>query len=76
MATAPQNSKSNPTSPSYEASGVNTEEAEAGLGRLVEHVKSTWQLGEAPVKLDLGYFANVIDVAGLGIAICTDGIGT
>ncbi len=76
MAAAPQDPKSSPTSPGYEASGVNTDQAEAGLGRLIEHVKSTWQLGDAPVKLDLGYFANVIDVAGLGIAICTDGIGS
>jgi len=28
------------------------------------------------VRLDLGYFANVIELAGQGIAICTDGIGT
>lgn len=76
MAAASKDPKSSPISPSYEASGVNTDEAAAGLGRLVEHVKSTWQLGEARVKLDLGYFANVVDVAGLGIAICTDGIGT
>ena len=76
MAAAPQSPKSHPTSPSYDASGVKTDAVEAGLGRLVEYVKSTWQLGEAPVKLDLGYFANVIDVGGLGIAICTDGIGT
>jgi phosphoribosylformylglycinamidine cyclo-ligase len=76
MAAAPNDPKSNPTSPGYSESGVNTDQAEAGLGRLIEHVKSTWRLSDAPVKLDLGYFANVIDVAGLGIAICTDGIGT
>jgi len=77
MAAAHQNkSKPGPLSPGYEASGVNTDQAEAGLGRLIEHIKSTWILGEAPVKLDLGYFANVIDVAGMGIAICTDGIGS
>ncbi len=76
MTAARQNSKSRPISPAYEASGVNTDQAEAGLGRLVEHIKSTWSLGAAPVRLDLGYFANVIDVAGMGIAICTDGIGS
>ncbi len=76
MAAARQDSGSKPISPGYEASGVSSGQAEAGLGRLVEHIKSTWSLGDAPVKLDLGYFANVIDVAGLGIAICTDGIGS
>jgi len=77
MAAARQdNSKSGPISPGYEASGVNTDLAEDGLGRLVEHIKSTWSLSDAPVQLDLGYFANVIDVGGMGIAICTDGIGS
>ena len=77
MAAARQeNSKSGPISPGYEAAGVHSDQAEAGLGRLVEHIKSTWSLGDAPVKLDFGYFANVIDVAGTGIAICTDGIGS
>ena len=27
---------------------------------------------DAPVQLDLGYFANVIDVAGMGIAMCVE----
>ena len=77
MAAARQNdSRSGPISPGYAASGVNTDQAEDGLGRLVEHIKSTWSLSEAKVQLELGYFANVIDVGGLGIAICTDGIGS
>jgi phosphoribosylformylglycinamidine cyclo-ligase len=69
-------SNSGPTSPGYQASGVNTDLAEDGLGRLIGHIKSTWSLGDARVQLDLGYFANVIDLAGVGIAICTDGIGS
>ena len=28
------------------------------------------------VKLDIGYFANVIDIGGIGLAICTDGVGS
>ena len=70
------NSKSGPLSPGYEVSGVNSGQVEAGLERLVQHIKSTWTLSDAPVQLDLGYFANVIDVAGMGVAMCTDGIGS
>src|SRR2546423_13572991 len=28
------------------------------------------------VKLDIGYFANIIDIGGIGLAICTDGVGS
>ncbi len=76
MAAPSDSSKPGPTSPGYEASGVNTDQAEDGLGRLIGHIKSTWSLSDARVQLDLGYYANVIDVAGTGIAICTDGIGS
>lgn len=76
MAAPRDTSEAGPTSPGYEASGVNTDQAEDGLGRLIGHIKSTWSLSDARVQLDLGYFANVIDMAGTGIAICTDGIGS
>ena len=26
--------------------------------------------------MDIGYFANVIDIGGIGLAICTDGVGS
>lgn len=37
----------------------------------------TWpKLGTGRVLLPIGYFANVIEVAGQGIALCTDGVGS
>jgi phosphoribosylformylglycinamidine cyclo-ligase len=62
----------------YRDAGVDTDEADAGLKKLTARIADTWppsgSLGS--VKLDIGYFANVIDVAGQGIAITTDGIGS
>lgn len=61
----------------YKDAGVDTDEADAGLRRLSQRIKSTWPAsGLGAVKLDIGYFANVIDVCGQGIAISTDGIGS
>ena len=67
------------TSIDYRAAGVSANDAESGLARLAAHVRATWpagRQGEGTVKLDLGYFASVVDIGGLGIAICADGIGT
>jgi phosphoribosylformylglycinamidine cyclo-ligase len=62
----------------YEAAGVDTAEADAGLRNIVERIKATWPpkgtLGE--VKLSIGYFANVIDIGGIGLGFCTDGVGS
>ena len=67
-----------PRSDVYKASGVDTDEADAGLRRLTTRIMRTWpmagQLGE--VQLDIGYFANVVDFGGIGVAICTDGVGS
>src|SRR5712671_3546111 len=62
----------------YRGSGVDTDEAEIGLTRLIERIKETWPApgGVGTVKLDIGYFANVIDIGGIGLAICTDGVGS
>lgn len=61
----------------YEEAGVNTKEADAGLSGIVSRIKQTWPKdGFGKVMLDIGYFANVIDVEGVGIAICTDGVGS
>jgi phosphoribosylformylglycinamidine cyclo-ligase len=62
----------------YTAAGVNTEEADAGLKKLTQRIVETWPAPGAPgaVKIDIGYFANVIDICGQGIAISTDGIGS
>jgi phosphoribosylformylglycinamidine cyclo-ligase len=62
----------------YRDAGVDTDEADAGLARLKRRIVQTWPpagvLGA--VQLDIGYFANVVDINGAGIAISTDGIGS
>jgi phosphoribosylformylglycinamidine cyclo-ligase len=62
----------------YHDSGVDTDEADIGLGRLVKRITRTWpprgSLGG--VQLPIGYFANVIDIGGIGLAISTDGVGS
>ena len=66
----------------YRNAGVDDEAESAGLQALAQRVRRTFKLaGEAgapgSVLLDLGYFANVVQVApGLGIAVSTDGVGT
>jgi phosphoribosylformylglycinamidine cyclo-ligase len=61
----------------YKDSGVDTAEADAGLGNIVRRVKGTWPLqGMGRVILPIGYFANVIEMDGVGVALCTDGVGS
>jgi phosphoribosylformylglycinamidine cyclo-ligase len=63
----------------YREAGVDIAAADAGLARIVAAIRGTWPAaGEfGAVALDIGYFANVIDIGGgMGLAICTDGIGT
>jgi phosphoribosylformylglycinamidine cyclo-ligase len=62
----------------YRDAGVDTDEADAGLKRLTRRIADTWPSGGGfgSVKLDIGYFANVVDIGGQGIAITTDGIGS
>ena len=62
----------------YRTAGVDTAREEAGLQRLVNKVRQTWSFGDGrgSVKLDIGYFANVLDIGGMGLAISTDGVGT
>src|SRR5262245_20092788 len=61
----------------YKQSGVDTAEADSGLRHIVERVQATWpRAGQGRVALPIGYFANVIEVDGIGIALCTDGVGS
>jgi phosphoribosylformylglycinamidine cyclo-ligase len=61
----------------YKQTGVDTAEADAGLNHIVERVQATWPaFGLGRVALKIGYFANVIEVEGIGIALCTDGVGS
>jgi phosphoribosylformylglycinamidine cyclo-ligase len=68
-----------PETPLYQAAGVDAEGAQSGIDRIVERIRGTWPRAGQPhgVKLDIGYFANVIDIGGgVGLAISTDGVGT
>jgi phosphoribosylformylglycinamidine cyclo-ligase len=62
----------------YTEAGVDSDEADAGLRSLTKRIVETWPgpHDNGAVKLDIGYFANVIDIGGQGIAISTDGIGS
>jgi phosphoribosylformylglycinamidine cyclo-ligase len=61
----------------YKATGVDIAEADSGLSRLVVRVQKTWpKHGMGRVVLPIGYYANVIEVDGVGMALCTDGVGS
>src|SRR5215813_13281990 len=61
----------------YKHAGVDTAEADSGLSHIVRRVQRTWpQQGVGRVLLPIGYFANVIEMDGVGIALCTDGVGS
>ena len=61
----------------YKAAGVDIAEADAGLRNIVSRITATWpKSGLGAVQLPIGYFANVIDLGGIGLGICTDGVGS
>jgi phosphoribosylformylglycinamidine cyclo-ligase len=66
----------------YRSAGVDDVGEESGLKGLAERVRRTFSFAGGPgepgaVRLDLGYYANVIEIApNLGMAISTDGVGT
>ena len=61
----------------YKLTGVDTPEADAGLNHIIKRVQGTWPMsGMGRVLLPIGYFANVIEMDGVGIALCTDGVGS
>ena len=62
----------------HKKAGVDIDAAEAGLTQIIANIKQTWPPPGAlgAVKLDIGYFANVIDIGGIGLAVCTDGVGS
>lgn len=67
-----------PSDSLYKTAGVDTAATQSGLHKIIERIKATWPpAGEVgAVQLDIGYFANVIDVGGIGVAISTDGVGS
>src|SRR5258707_6207838 len=61
----------------YRESGVDTAEADAGLNRIIARVQKPWpRQGLGRLVLPIGYFANVIELDGVGLALCTDGVGS
>jgi phosphoribosylformylglycinamidine cyclo-ligase len=66
----------------YRTAGVSDVSEDTGLGALAERVRRSFAVTGGPgnlggVHLDLGHFANVIEIApDLGLAISTDGVGT
>lgn len=61
----------------YGQAGVLTSEADTGTQRIIARFQSTWpSAGLGRVVLKNSYFANVIEIDGLGIALCTDGVGS
>lgn len=66
-----------PYTTSYQAAGVSTDQEDEALKRLVKHIRPTWPAhGIGRVALDIGYFANILDLGGIGLAITADGVGT
>lgn len=65
---------------SYRRTGVNTIEASKSVARIGGMLRKTFEYrgaGMGRVLLDLGYYANVIDLGNnTGLAISTDGVGT
>lgn len=61
----------------YQIAGVDTDEADKGLTSLAKRIRNTWpRVGKGKVQLPIGYFANIVEIGGNGIAICTDGVGS
>src|ERR1700751_1722683 len=62
----------------HKTAGVDIDAGEAGLQQIIANIKQTWPAPGAlgAVQLDIGYFANVVDIGGIGRAICTDGVGS
>ena len=61
---------------SYQTAGVDSGQKDLAMQRLGNWVERSFDLRPGEVKLPLGYFANVIDIGGVGLAVSTDGVGT
>ncbi len=59
----------------YARSGVDTDEADRALSRLLLEISPTLAFG-APTEIGIGHFASVIRAGPLRIALTTDGVGT
>jgi len=64
---------------SYELAGIDLRGEDEAFKRLLPHVRRTFSIrkGIGEPVIDVGHFASVVQVTDeLGIAICTDGVGT
>ena len=53
----------------HKNAGVDIAEADAGLSNIISRITATWpKSGFGAVQLPIGYFANVIEMAGIGPA--------
>jgi phosphoribosylformylglycinamidine cyclo-ligase len=69
--------RSNIAANQHKAAGVDIAEADAGLANIVSRITATWpKSGFGAVQLPIGYFANIVDIGGIGLAITTDGVGS
>ncbi len=69
--------QTNITANQHKEAGVDIAEADAGLSNIISRITATWpKSGFGAVQLPIGYFANVVDIGGIGIAITTDGVGS
>src|SRR5881398_3718155 len=75
---APKTNRQKGSKTTYKATGVDTAQEELGMEKVAEWVTQTFSFcPSAPVKLPIGYFANVLQITpDIGIAISTDGVGT
>jgi len=62
----------------HQTAGIDIDATASGLARIVARIRNTWPDPSAfgAVKLEIGYFANVIDIGGIGLAMSTDGVGS
>jgi phosphoribosylformylglycinamidine cyclo-ligase len=62
----------------YAEAGVDAAKEDVALGQLLKYVKKSLEFrkGIGSTKLDIGYFANVIDIGKVGLAVSIDGVGT
>jgi len=52
-------------------------EADLGIQSITKRIKQTWPRGYGRPIMDIGYFANIIDIGdGRGLASTTDGVGS
>lgn len=58
----------------YSKAGVDIEREEKGMEKLLSWVNKSLECGD--IALPIGYFANVVNISGIGIAISIDGVGT